>query len=180
MSVADDQLLRRSASGDEAAFEALYDRHQSVVYRFALYSSGSKPVAEETTQEVFLTLIRRPGHYDPTRGSLAAYLCGVARNILRREFRRERANVELEDIASGQDVAADLTSRQRLDALQQAILALPVHYREVVILCHIEGMSYTEAAVALGCVEGTVCSRLNRARALLAEKLKGCGTCLRT
>ncbi len=181
MSLADDQLLRRCAAGDERAFEALYDRHQRAVYRFALFSSGSAAVAEEVTQEVFLALIRQPRDYDSRRGSLAAYLCGMTRNFLRREYRQERPLEQLPDEpawASEEDVLGDLTSRERLAALHQAILALPLHYREVVILCNLQGMAYGEAAGVLGCAEGTVCSRLNRARALLIERLKGCGTCL--
>src|SRR6266404_2817762 len=181
LSLADDQLLRRCAAGDERAFEALYDRHQRAVYRFALFSSGSAAVAEEVTQEVFLALIRQPRDYDSRRGSLAAYLCGMTRNFLRREYRQERPLEQLPDEpawASEEDVLGDLTSRERLAALHQAILALPLHYREVVILCNLQGMAYGEAAGVLGCAEGTVCSRLNRARALLIERLKGCGTCL--
>jgi RNA polymerase sigma-70 factor (ECF subfamily) len=80
----DIELLRRSATGDEAAFIALYDRYQKTVHRFALYCSGSAELAEEITQEVFLLLIRSPQLYDVTRqSSLPAYLCGVARNHLR-------------------------------------------------------------------------------------------------
>jgi RNA polymerase sigma-70 factor (ECF subfamily) len=183
LSLADHQLLKRCAAGDESAFEALYDRHQRAVYRFALYIAGSAAIAEEVTQEVFLALIRRPADFDPERGSLAAYLCGMARNFLRRAARENRVVEQLPEEpawTSDEDVVGDLTSREKLASLHQAILALPLHYREVVILCNLQGMGYAEAAAALGCAEGTVCSRLNRARALLIEKLKGCGACLKT
>jgi RNA polymerase sigma-70 factor (ECF subfamily) len=183
LSLADHQLLKQCAAGNEAAFEELYDRYQPAVYRFALYMGGGAAMAEEVTQEVFLALIRRPADFDPERGSLAAYLCGMARNFLRRASRENRDVEQMPDEpawSSNEDVVGDLTSRERLAALNQAILALPVHYREVVILCNLQGMDYSEAAAALGCAEGTVCSRLNRARALLIAKLKGCGTCLKT
>ena len=97
-------------------------------------------------QEVFLLLIRAPRQFDAARGSsLQAYLCGVARNRL----------------------------REALEALRQAVRALPLRYREVVALCELQGLGYREAASALECAEGTVCSRLNRARALLMQKMKG-------
>jgi RNA polymerase sigma-70 factor (ECF subfamily) len=181
----DIELLRRSAAGEEAAFNALYDRHQQAVYRFALYCSGSVELAEEIAQEVFLLLIRAPQQYDATRGSsLQAYLCGVARNRLREHWKRSHVLVPLDEEEHGQPpptdcegALSDLTSREALAALRHAVKALPLRYREVVVLCHLQGLGYREAAVILECAEGTVCSRLNRARALLVEKLKGCGAC---
>ena len=66
----------------------------------------------------------------------------------------------------------DLTQRESVDALWRAVLALPRRYREVVILCDLEELDYSDAAAALGCPVGTVRSRLHRARALLLEKLQ--------
>lgn len=159
-----------------AAFTALF-----------LHSSGGdRHLAEEITQELFLLLIRRPGKFDSRRGSLSAYLLGAARNLLRQHWKRNRIQVEIPDddaagsLLSDDDVFGDLTSREALQALHLAILALPLHYREVVVLCHLEGMEYAEAGQVLGCPAGTVCSRLSRARALLVEKLKGHGSCLST
>jgi RNA polymerase sigma-70 factor (ECF subfamily) len=181
----DIELLHRSAAGDEAAFNALYDRHQQAVYRFALYCGGSAELAEEMVQEVFLQLIRAPEQFDPARGaSLQGYLCGVARNHLREHWKRNHVTVPLDEdehgqpaSSAGQGVLGDLTSREALTALRQAVQALPLRYREVVVLCHLQGLGYRDAAAILECAEGTVCSRLNRARALLVEKLKGCGVC---
>jgi RNA polymerase sigma-70 factor, ECF subfamily len=181
----DIELLRRSATGDEAAFIALYDRYQKTVHRFALYCSGSAELAEEITQEVFLLLIRSPQLYDVTRqSSLPAYLCGVARNHLREHWKRDQVLVQLDEeehcqpSPAGRDGAlGELTSREALAALRRAVYALPLRYREVVVLCHLQELGYREAAAILECAEGTVCSRLNRARALLVEKLKGCGVC---
>ena len=87
---ADEELLRRMAGGDEEAFTALY-RRQAAVSRFALQMSGSETVAEEVTQEVFLALIREPRRYDARRGTLAAWLYGVARNHVLRQLERGRA-----------------------------------------------------------------------------------------
>jgi RNA polymerase sigma factor (sigma-70 family) len=178
-------LLRQLADGNETAFNELYDRHQQSVYRFALYCAGSAELAEEVTQDVFLRLIRAPRQFDPNRASsFQAYLCGVARNRLREHWKRHHIMVPLNEeeherplSASGDDPLCELTSREALLALRQAIYTLPLRYREVVVLCHLQGLGYREAAAILDCAEGTVCSRLNRARAMLVEKLKGSGIC---
>ena len=73
---------------------------------------------------------------------------------------------------SMRDPLDDLTRKEMLESLRQAILALPAHYREVVVFCELHEMSYAEVAETLDCAIGTVRSRLNRARTLLAEKLR--------
>ena len=172
-------LLRRMRRGDEQAFVALYREHQGSVYRFALHMSGSADVAEEVTQEVFMALIRDARQYDPDRGSLAAYLIGIARKMVFRMLESkaglpqtdsESDGVEL--IADGQDIAAELAWNERLDLLRKAVLSLPPNYREVIVLCDLDEMDYTEAADVLGCAVGTIRSRLHRARMLLAEKMR--------
>jgi RNA polymerase sigma-70 factor, ECF subfamily len=180
----DAELLQLVVMGDEQAFTALYRRHQSFVYRFALLMSGQASIAEEVTQEVFLALLRQPHRYDPGRGSLAAYLCGTARNQVLRLIERERPYLQLVEENSGgeaspvaQLVAADdpfnnLTRNETIKMVRQAVLALPVRYREVVVLCDFQEMSRVEAALALDCPVGTVNSRLNRGHALLLKKLR--------
>src|ERR671913_1829458 len=93
----DDELLRLSIAGDENAFVTLYRRRQGGIYRFALQMSGSEAVAEDVTQEVFMVLMRDGRNFDPTRGSLPAYLYGIARNHVLRVFDRERAFVPIGD-----------------------------------------------------------------------------------
>ena len=181
----DADLLRLMLAGDEEAFTALYRRRQGGVYRFALQMSGSEAVAEDVVQETFMVLMRDGGNFDAGRGSLAAYLYGIARNHVLRAFDRERALVRFDDEAADfsevphenliarPDPLGDLTRAESVEKLRQAVLALPSHYREVVVLCELHEMSYAEAAEALGCAVGTVRSRLHRARAMLAEKLRG-------
>ncbi|MGB8510795.1 MAG: RNA polymerase sigma factor [Pyrinomonadaceae bacterium] len=182
----DAELLRRIGAGDEDAFTTLYRRRQGGVYRFALQMSGSASVAEDVTQEVFLVVMRDAHGYDPTRGSLAAYLYGIARNHVLRSFERERHWVALaedwdgaagtsvhESLIAQNDPLGDLTRGQLIERLHQAVLALPAHYREVVVLCELHELSYAETASALDCAVGTVRSRLHRARALLIEKMHG-------
>jgi RNA polymerase sigma-70 factor (ECF subfamily) len=145
--------------------------------------SGSESVAEDVTQEVFLALMHESSRFDSSRGPLAAYLYGVARNHVRRFLERDKFHVPLgeddgevdsswEAIVAPGDVLGDLTLREGLAALRQAILTLPLHYREVVVLCDLEEMSYEEATRFLGCAVGTIRSRLHRAHALLVQRLR--------
>lgn len=174
----DDDLLRRSASGDEEAFSTLYRRRQAAVYRFALHMSGREDVAEEVTQETFLMLIREPGRFDASRGSVSSFLFGVARNLVLRHLERRRDYVNLEEEATGEPAAADtdllakMTREETIEAVRQAVSSLPGTYREAVVLCDLEEASYADAAEALGVPVGTVRSRLSRGRGLLLEKLR--------
>jgi len=170
----DEELLKQSLEGDEQAFTLLYRRRQAGIYRFALQMSGSHSLAEDVTQEVFLTLIRDGARYNPRRASLAAYLYGIARNLVLRCLERQRpADIEAaEAICSSSDPAGELERDESIRAVREAVLALPAHYREVAVLCDLHEMAYEDAAAALGCAVGTVRSRLHRARGLLAEKLR--------
>src|SRR5262245_37657119 len=171
-------FVRRMQAGDEEAFAALYRRLQGGNFSFALQMSGSASIAEEVTQEVFLTLIREPQRYDARRGSLSAYLYGIARNCVLRSLptRRSDAAVEEEDgtesLLVEENPLGDLTRKETIEEVRRAVLSLPEHYREVVVLCDLHEMDYAQAANVLSCSVGTVRSRLHRARRLLLEKLK--------
>jgi RNA polymerase sigma-70 factor, ECF subfamily len=185
--MSDDRLLRRMLAGDEHAFTELYRRKHPAIYRFALHMSGNPAMAEDVTQEVFMALIREPERFDATRGSLSAFLFGIARNHLRKRWEQERRLIpitgepdELDDISHAHgnarksrfSFADEFESRDTVGRVRRAISTLPASYREVVVLCELEEMSYEEAALALGCPVGTVRSRLHRARAILLDKLR--------
>ena len=178
----DEELLRLALDGDEQSFAALYGRRQAGIYRFALQMCGSESVAEDVVQEVFMALVREGRRFDPARGSLSSYLYGVARNQVLRRLERDRpfaASLDEEGHGEAADGAHDsrpdplseLARAETVANVRQAVLALPAHYREVVVLCELQEMSYAEAAGALGCAVGTVRSRLHRARTLLVGKL---------
>ena len=100
------------------------------------------------------------------------FLFGVARlKAFRLANGREQRKAKLDAIPSGSDMAFDVETQQRDAALHAAILALPEHYREIVVLCELTELSYEEAAAAIGCPVGTVRSRLHRARQMLLERL---------
>ena len=173
---ADDDLLQRLATGDEAAFTAVYRLWQGPIFRFGLRMSGSPQVAEDVTQEVFMALITGAGRYDPARGSLPSYLFGIARNQALRRLEKERPYVaipegEHEGPSLDPSVFEDLARGERIRRVREAVLGLPPHYREVVVLFDLQLLSYQETADALGCAVGTVRSRLHRARAMLLARL---------
>lgn len=179
----DDVLLRRSAKGDEEAFTQLYRRHQAPLFRFALRMSGSAWAAEEIVQDVFMTLVREPGKFDPERGTLGAFLYGIARNRVMKHLERmprELLQEDMEDNGFGNGALAidSMTPAQwaeiheRRERVRAAVLDLPVEFREAVVLCGLEEMSYEEAARLLDCPVGTIRSRLHRGRALLLARLE--------
>jgi len=180
--LSDSELLRLMLAGDEEALTVLYRRRQGGIYRFALQMSGSKSIAEDVTQEVFLFLMRDGHVFDPSKGAVSAFLFGVARNYVLRRLRTEHLLAPLGDDADD-DVAfslrsadmcplEDLTRAETIESVRKAVLSLPAKYREVVVLCELQDVSYVETAEILGCAIGTVRSRLHRARALLLAKLR--------
>src|ERR1700722_18123570 len=168
----DSELLGRMLAGDEDAFTALYRARHAPVYRFALQMTGSVAVAEDVTQEVFIALIEHGRKFDPARGTLASFLYGVARNLVRRRIQKDREMEVIGEFAGDDDVLGDLTRRETIGQVRVAVLSLPAMYREAVVLCDLQDLSYDEAAAALECPVGTVRSRLNRGRSMLARKLR--------
>jgi RNA polymerase sigma-70 factor (ECF subfamily) len=179
----DDVLLRRAAKGDEEAFTLLYRRHQAAIHRFSLRMTGSAWAAEEIVQDVFMILMRDPKKYDSQRGTVGGFLYGIARNRVMKHLERLPREVSLEqrnEDGSGagivlQDVVTPANwaeTRERMQQVRAAVLELPAEFREAVVLCELEELSYEEAARTAGCPVGTIRSRLHRGRALLLAKLE--------
>jgi RNA polymerase sigma-70 factor (ECF subfamily) len=160
----DAQLAERLKQRDEHAFLSLYDMHRASVYRFLMHMTGSISTAEELTQEVFVVVLDSMcsgtvGQFDPQRGTWEGYLLGIARNLARGERRRSIRIVSLDNALEAPewerllntvfnnrdwDVAALIAARSELRALHRAILELPVHYREAVVLCCLQEKSYRD------------------------------------
>jgi RNA polymerase sigma-70 factor (ECF subfamily) len=179
----DEVLLRRSSQGDEDAFTALYRRHQASLFRFALRMTGNTWAAEEIVQDVFMTLVRDPKKYDVARGSLGAFLYGVTRNRVMKHLERSPRDLPLlENMENGHAVLPQMIDSatpahwaeigERRARVRDAVLELPVEFRETIVLCLLEELTYEEAAALLECPVGTVRSRLHRGRALLLAKLE--------
>jgi RNA polymerase sigma-70 factor (ECF subfamily) len=141
--------------------------------------TGSAAASEDVTQEVFLAVMRDAKRFESGRAPVAAWLCGIARNHARRKLNRDRRTVQLSEESERTEPAAvvhpdplgDLSNAEQIEALRRAVLSLPIRYREVVVLCDLQDLSYDEAASALECAVGTVRSRLHRGRALLQAKM---------
>jgi RNA polymerase sigma-70 factor (ECF subfamily) len=166
----------RSCMTDPDSFTAIYRQNSSGIYRFALHMSGSEALAEEVTQETFMMLINSPQTFNPARGTMQSFLYGVARNLVKRRLERDRREQYLEDsedegFAANCDPLGDLTQKESLHALREAVASLPPKYREVIVLCDLQELSYDSAAQTTGCAIGTIRSRLHRARALLIDKM---------
>jgi len=175
--VDDAVLLERVQRGDEAAFTALYERHQRPIYCYAMHMCGPA-AADDVVQDTFLALIRQGRGFDSAKGTVAAYLFGIARHhVIKRiadlGFRvSDFEDAENTEAANPQpSPLQDLERSEAVTLVRDAIRTLPPAYREVIVLCELEEMDYADAAAVLGCPIGTVRSRLHRGRALLTQKL---------
>ena len=174
-------LFARLRRGDEAAFGTLYRRHRDAIYRFALLYCGNPAHAADVTQDTFVHLITQPAQYDPARGSVGAWLCGVARNLARRQAGVREDAVDPADLADDTDLPEPhvdhdtplerVVRNEAAEEVRRAVASLAPHYRDVLILCELSDLSYAEAAHVCGIDIGTVRSRLSRARARLAQRL---------
>lgn len=168
-------LLARMKQGDEQAFVQLYRRHRDAVYRFALLYCGSPAAAADVTQDTFEHFIAHPQQFDPGRGTVGAWLCGIARNMARKHFGLREDATDPADMSDGHvdhDTPLERVLRaESAEEVRRAVAAIAPHYRDVLILCELSELSYAEAAQVCGIDIGTVRSRLSRARAQLAQRL---------
>ncbi|HEV8415172.1 MAG TPA: RNA polymerase sigma factor [Bryobacteraceae bacterium] len=153
----------------DAEFRIAFEENKDAVFRFAWRMCGSAAVAEDIAQEVFLTLLRQPGRFDPARGALRPFLLAVARNLALKRWRDDSRLDILEDQFA--TPAVDLEGREAADALNAAVASLPPLQREVLILAQYEELSLEEIARAVDAEIGTVKSRLHRARENLRRML---------
>lgn len=180
----DAALLARAAAGDASALAALYRRHGDAVYRLAWLLTGSEAAAADVVQATFLAVLEKPVGYDAGKGSVGAWLCGIARHLAWREFdARTSGTGHIDAVAEGDarvdapplpPLPADEVERARaIERFHAALLRLPPYFREAIVLVELQELSYAEAAAIAGVEIGTVRSRLARAKARLAELLAG-------
>jgi RNA polymerase sigma-70 factor, ECF subfamily len=154
----------------EAELQGAFDQHKDAVYRFAWRMSGSAAAAEDITQDVFVGLVRYPDRFDPDRGTLRAFLLGIARNLALKRWRTEHRFEPLDDEALAAE-PVDLERGEVGAIVGRAVHALRPLQREVVILVEYEGLTLAEVARAVDADVGTVKSRLHRARENLRRTL---------
>jgi RNA polymerase sigma-70 factor (ECF subfamily) len=179
----DHDLVDRWQTGDDGAFHELIRRHERRVFRLLLRMMGNREEAEDVAQEAFLSL-HRHGHRFRREARFSTFVYRVAANAAlnrRRTLGRNRNRVS--ELKVSQEAGFDLPPAPRdpedaavgaeaQERVQRALLELPDDLRVAVLLYDIEGQSYQEVARALGIPEGTVKSRIHRARSALRIQLK--------
>ncbi len=178
-------LVAQLAEGETAALDELYRREAGPVYRYALALGGNAAWAADATQEAFVALATRPQGFDASRGTLGAYLAGVARHALAAQWRAQRQETPLddgeEDDAAAVRDAAALSPEQRLVQVQDsaqvwaALRLLAPTFREALVLVDLQDRPYAEAARIAGVEINTLRTRLHRARLKLAALLGAAG-----
>jgi RNA polymerase sigma-70 factor (ECF subfamily) len=169
----DELLLEKAGAGDPAAFLELYERHRSAVFRFAYRLSGTVETAEDITHDCFLSLIKKPENFIPTRASLRTYLLSAARNLWLKQLRKFGRELALDDFDDDRFVAVTREPLGRLLddelalAVKEAVSSLPPLQREALVLFEYEGLTLSEIATMVGTDIGAVKARLHRARTQL-------------
>jgi RNA polymerase sigma-70 factor (ECF subfamily) len=177
-------LVARWKAGDDDAFETLIGRHEQRVFRLLMRMMGTREEAEDVAQETFLSLHRHGRRF---RGDsrFSTFVYRVAANAAlnrRRSLGRSRARVDKLAVrqAAGDDLPysprdpEDATlGLEMTEHVRAALQKLSPTLRMPVVLYDIEGLAYSEIAKVLSIAEGTVKSRIHRARQALREDLSG-------
>jgi RNA polymerase sigma factor (sigma-70 family) len=172
---ADDELVGVVATGDRAALEVLYRRHAPWLAGRLAARTPSRELAEEALQDTFLAAWRGARGYHGT-GEVPAWLWGIARRRLASLARRHRPGVlsldaaaELIDPASGPEEA--VLGRDASERIRRAVAHLPDEQRAAITAVVYQGQSIQQAALAAAVPEGTLKSRLHRARLHIRKEL---------
>jgi RNA polymerase sigma-70 factor (ECF subfamily) len=179
----DDAALLCASVRDPERFELIFERHHAAVWRF-LARRGGRERADEIAGDVFVTAFACRDRFDPGRGSVEAWLYGIASNRLRtrlrsdaraaRAFRRAAAE-QLVEVAPVDGAGDALDDRRRLGEVLSALARMSAVDREIITLFAWERLSYEEIASVVGVEVGTVRSRLSRARSRLRELVSPAG-----
>jgi RNA polymerase sigma-70 factor, ECF subfamily len=171
-------LAARIARGERAALEAAYRAEAGPVYRYALALCGNAGWAADATQDAFVALATGAARYDPGRGSLGAWLAGIARHALLARWRRgagAQALTDDEESGSTHPLAdspeALMVRAQSGERVWAAVRHLPFAFREALVLVDLQERPYAEAARIAGIEINTLRTRLHRARTRLAALL---------
>lgn len=146
-----------------------FEQYHQAVFDFIYRLTRRVDLAEDITQECFLALVRAPERFNPDRGTIKTYLFAIARNVLLKNYRDERAGEPVDESAS---IHTDSQSTFEISlAVENAIAALPHLQQEALVLFQYEGLTLEEIAQIVGADVGTVKSRLHRARERLRKDL---------
>lgn len=176
----DARVAARLQAGDDSALAELYDAHGAVVFGLAARITGDRTVAEDLTQEVFVSLWQRPDAFDASRGSFRGFLATMARrrsidwvrSAVARQRREDRDGREPVNVPDPGDL---VTLAAVSSEVRGAVDRLPEPQREALCLAYYGGLSYREVAVHLQIPEGTAKTRLRSALQTLTTQLSDWG-----
>lgn len=155
----------------QGEFNVAFREHKDAVYGFAYRMTNAADLAEDVTQDCFLTLLANSARYDPARGSLRCFLLGIARNLIHKRWRADGRWDSLDSTEHMAVEAVDPAQAQTAELVARAVSALPPLQREALVLAEYEGCSLKEIAGLVDAEVGTVKSRLHRARENLRHAL---------
>lgn len=176
------EVLARAERGDVHAWAEIYQKHYMGVYRQLRYLANDAGLAEELAQETFAQAMASHARFDAAhgRGGLAGWLHGIALNVVRKHWRKQRNGVrahERLEVAmrllpgGGGDPDSHHLRRERSRALGAVLDELPPRWREAFVLRELQGLSTAEAAATLGITAENLAVRVNRARNRIREEL---------
>ncbi len=186
MSENEKALLKKAKNGDIEAFESLVERYQKKVYNIALRMTGNSEDAAEIAQEALIRVFRSLRNFKE-EASFSTWIFRITTNLCLDEIRKRKnkqvvyindeikledgeVKIQIEDKSPGPEEKAQTNEIRRI--VNDAIQSLSEEHRTIIVLRDIEGFSYDEIARIVKCPEGTVKSRINRARQSLKDILK--------
>jgi len=179
----DDQLAALVAEGDAGALEALCDRYGKAAYSLARRILTDGTLAEDVVKEVFLSLWRGAGRFDPSRGTVATYLLSMTHHrsvdVVRREENLRRRLGPAEAIGLERDTRTDaeegIEAAERRAQIRAALAELPEPQREALLLAYFGGYTQREVASLVGVPLGTVKTRMAAGMRKLKDALREAG-----
>ena len=179
------KIIESCLLGNTQVFSSLIDNYKSMVYNLAYRMSNNPHEAEDISQEAFMRAYQSLAHFNPSY-KFSTWLYQITLNIIRDKYKKKEIDyVSLDTPVETDDSEfyhqpADLTNnpeqifsqRENLQAIQQAIYSLPLKYREVIVLRHLQDLSYIEISNILKLPQGTVKIHLYRARERLRKILE--------
>jgi RNA polymerase sigma-70 factor (ECF subfamily) len=179
--LADEELMQLVQAGDVEAFEMVYDRHGSAAFSLAYRMAGNRNVAEDITQEAFLSIWRSRERYSPQRGSVRTWVLGIVHHrsidALRRHTVHDRRRASAEGIEERHEAPertdVEAARREEARSVRAALEELPDEQSRVIELAYFGGFTHTQIAemleMPIGTVKGRMRLGLEKMRRSLAE-----------
>jgi RNA polymerase sigma-70 factor, ECF subfamily len=177
----DNALVRKARNGDFSAFERLFERHRTLVFRFAYQMIPRRDDAEDIVQEAFVRAYQNLERYRD-EAKFTTWLLRIVTNLCTDQARMSTRRQALEQQESGggltwmtvgntDDPVQNLEADRRVEALRRALAALPIHHRTAIVLRDVEERDYADIAAILGCTVGGAKLRVLRARRALRDRV---------